>query len=262
MPDDGDLSDRGDIMTDTAIPRAWIQGDPCQVPAAGVHELFLARAQRSPDALAVRQWDTRLTYRQLAARAAALATRLRAAGAEPGARVGVCMRRTPLLPASELAVAMAGGTFVPLDPDHPPKRLQSMIEDAEVKIALVDADGARLLEGVVTSVAASDPADGADADPDAVFRPVPAAAGDCAYVMFTSGSTGRPKGVMISHGSLTAFVSAINQHLGESPGHRLAAFAAIGFDVSIYEFFAPLVSGGSIHLVSEAERSDPGRLQQ
>jgi amino acid adenylation domain-containing protein len=258
-------------MTELPVPRAWIDGDTCKVPDLTVHELFLRQARRDPEALAVRQWGTCLTYRQLAGHAAALAGRLKAEGTGSGSRVGICMRRTPWLVAGELAALMTGGTFVPLDPDQPAQRLRTIAEDAGIEVALVDSAGSGLLAGIVGRLVAVDLAaagaadDGAasdgTADGETASGGGSAVLSDMAYIMYTSGSTGRPKGVMVSHGNLTAFVSAINQHLGDYPRHRLAAFAAIGFDVSVFEFFAPLVCGGSIHLVSESERADAERLQ-
>jgi amino acid adenylation domain-containing protein len=243
---------------------AVVNGDPCHVPDFAVHELFLQQALRHPDALAVRQWDKRLTYAQLASQAAALVRRLKAASAGRGGRVGICMQRTPWLPASELAVLMAGSAFVPLDLDQPAERLKAIAGDAGISTALVDGAGGERLAGIVDRILYVDsPADETSAEevtPGDVER---VASGDVAYIMYTSGSTGRPKGVMVTHGNLRSFVAAISQHLGEDPdGYRLAAFAAIGFDVSVYEFFTTLAQGASLHLVSEAERADAERLQR
>jgi amino acid adenylation domain-containing protein len=250
-------------MTQVVIPRAWIDGDACPVSDLPVHELFLQRARSDPSALAVRQWGVALTYRQLASVAGGLAQRLSAVGVGPGSRVGLCMRRTLRLPASMLAVLMAGGTFVPLDLEQPAERLHTMAGDAGIETALVDAVGAEMLTGVVGRLlTVGDAGDDVQQLPGSGQPTCAAAMDDLAYIMYTSGSTGRPKGVMVSHRNLAAFAAAINQHLGELPGHRTAAFAAIGFDVSVYEFVAPLVHGDSIHLVSEVERTDSQLLQR
>jgi len=250
-----------DFMADAAIARSWTHGDRSHAPFRAVHELFLQQAQRDPDALALRQWDERLTYQQLANAAAELAGRLREAGVVSGSRVGICMRRTLWLPVSELAVLMARGAFVPLDLDQPAERLRAIAEHAGIEVALVDTDGGEVLAGVVDRLIGLE-SSGTDAPSAARAEFGPAALDDAAYVMYTSGSTGRPKGVMVSHGNLSAFAVAANQHLGGATGYRLAAFAAVGFDVSVFEFFASLVCGASIHLVSEAERADTERLQR
>ena len=248
-------------MADRGIPRAWIEGDTPHGPSRPVHESFLLQAQRDPAALALRQWDRRLTYGELARTATALAGRLRAAGVDRGSRVGVCMKRTLSLPVSELAVLIARGAFVPLDLDQPAERLRSAARDADIAVALVDSSGSQVLAGTVARCIMAD-AEGGDTPPATVAAFGPVAMSDVAYVMYTSGSTGRPKGVIISHGNLAAFALAANQHLGGIRGYRQAAFAAVGFDVSVYEFFSPLICGSSIHLVSEAERADSEKLQR
>jgi amino acid adenylation domain-containing protein len=251
-------------MTEAAIPRTWTDGGECPVPERAVHESILANARRDPDAIAVRQWDQRLTYRQLAEAVASVTRRLRRAGAGPGCPVGICMRRTLWLPVSELAALLAGGAFVPLDLDQPAHRLRAIVADAGIRFALVDDNGAGVLSGAVEHLIAADPAgvgrSGDFAGDVGEFRT--ADLDSLAYIMYTSGSTGRPKGVMVSHRNLAAFARAVDRYFGGSPALRQAAFAAIGFDASVYEFITPLVYGGCIQLAAEAERADAGRLQQ
>jgi non-ribosomal peptide synthetase component F len=251
-------------MTTGSVPRFWLAGDSFQIPDAPVHELFLARAKRHPDALAVRQWDQSLTYGQLAGLAATLAARLRAAGVRAGSRVGICMKRTPELPASVLGVLTAGGTFVPLDLGQPAERIRAMIGICRIESVLVDDAGRELLGGagvqLIDAVAASASSTAEASTSDAADGPGPASGP--AYVMFTSGSTGEPKGIAVSHRNLVAFASAANRCLGADPGFRVAAFASTGFDVSIFEMFTPLIGGGSIQLVPDEDRTEVHRLQR
>ncbi|UAC02201.1 amino acid adenylation domain-containing protein [Dactylosporangium vinaceum] len=227
-----------------------------------MHHLVLAQAARTPDALAIRQWDHRVTYRQLAAAATAHAQALRGLGVGPETRVAVCGRRTPDLVAAILGVLAAGGAYVPLDPAHPPARLRQILDDAGIAIALTDDTGAAALAGpgrhlhlhlLPVPPPAPEGADAALAD---------LVSGEqAAYVMYTSGSTGTPKGVVVGHASAVAFVTATGRAFATGPGCRGIGFAAFGFDVSVLDVFVPLAHGGSVQLVPDGDRIDPARLQ-
>ena len=118
-------------MTAVVEPREWTEGARVPVPPGTVADLVLARAAASPDAVAVRQWDTQLTYGQLAGRAARLAADLRALGAGPERRVGLCLRRRPELVVGVLGTLLSGAAYVPIDPDGPAARRAEIVADAD-----------------------------------------------------------------------------------------------------------------------------------
>ncbi|MEO3871092.1 amino acid adenylation domain-containing protein [Nonomuraea sp. B12E4] len=256
-----------------------------------LHDLVLAQAGRTPDATAVWQGDRGLTYHELVSAAAALAHRLRGLGAGPEVRIGICHRRTPDLLVCVLGVLMSGGAYVPLDPSHPRRRLSGIIEDAGITTVVTDETGTDLLTGLpvrletVRGPAAHVPPTGpSPASPEVAGEPpayVSAAntpqadivvagealagvtpPGAAAYVLFTSGSTGRPKGVVVSHASAVSFVTMAGEVFGLDAGCRSIGFAALGFDVSVLDVFAPLACGGSVMLIPEEDRVDPARLQR
>ncbi|MGW4667594.1 amino acid adenylation domain-containing protein [Streptosporangium sandarakinum] len=129
----------------TPVPVEWTSGPSHVSPRTTLCDLIAAQAARSPGSPAVRQWDALLTYRDLLSSATALAARLRALGVGPEIRVGLCLRRTPLMPVAALGVMLAGGAYVPLDPGHPRRRLQEVIEDAAIGVVVADEDGRGLL---------------------------------------------------------------------------------------------------------------------
>ncbi|WP_242454354.1 non-ribosomal peptide synthetase [Bailinhaonella thermotolerans] len=236
-------------------------------------ELIVAQAARTPGAVAIRQWDTRMTYGALAEAALNLAAELRRRGVGPETRVGVCARRTPLMPVSALGIMLAGGAYVPLDPAHPRDRLTGVIEDAGIGIVVADAPGRALLAGapaVLLDPSAAPPSPGSPPGPAAGSPPGatprepygPAGPGNAAYVLYTSGSTGRPKGVVVSHRSAVAFVTMAAESFGLDASCRSIAFSALGFDVSVLDMFAPLTRGGAVQLVPDEDRVDPGRLRR
>lgn len=222
-----------------------------------VPDLVVAQARRRPEALAVRQWDERLTYADLVGAAARLAGRLCEVGVGPEVRVGVCLRRRPALVAALLGVHLAGGAYVPLDPDLPARRLEELVADAGLEVVVTDdacrdllvAPGLRLV-------------DAGEGDARAAPGPCPAHPECAAYVLYTSGSTGRPKGVVVTHRSVAAFAAAMAALAGVNGSSRVLAYASIGFDVSVMDILVPLSAGGAAMLVPDADRVDPARLQR
>ncbi|GLX00437.1 amino acid adenylation domain-containing protein [Microtetraspora sp. NBRC 16547] len=229
-------------------------------------ELVLAQAARRPETTAVRQWDERLGYAELAETATRLAARLRAHGVGPEHRVGLCLRRRPPMVAGMLGVLLAGGAYVPLDPDGPAARRAEIIADADIDVVVVDESTARLFDGQGPQAVpvAGAPADGAPADGDGRAGQVvcPAGPDNAAYVLYTSGSTGRPKGVVVTHRSLVSYALAFAEFTGAEEHTRSFGFASLGFDVSVLDILVPLAVGGSVQLAGEADRTDPERLQR
>jgi amino acid adenylation domain-containing protein len=224
-----------------------------------LHEAFKAQAARTPDALAVAAGDERLTYRELADRAAQLAALLRGMGVGPEVRVGVCLERSAGLITALLGVLEAGGAYVPLDPVYPEQRLRYMLEDSRAEVLITQEScrdalprtGPRhvlFLDGLPRdgSAAARRPArtgSGIDSGIDP---------GNLAYLIYTSGSTGRPKGVAIEHRSAVALVRWARE---EFPPEELAgvlASTSVCFDLSVFEIFVPLSLGGAVIVAGNA----------
>lgn len=224
---------------------------------ATLADLLVAQARRTPDVVAVEQWDRRLRYRELLDRAARLAGVLRAGGAGPEVRVGICVRRTPDLPVAVLGVLLSGAAYVPLDPDHPIRRLTTILDDAGMDQVVADAPGRELLAGTGRTLV----------DPAGSYPPGPVGPTGCgpdhaAYVLYTSGSTGRPKGVVVSHGNAVAFGDAVRRLRPTGPGCRTAGFASLAFDTSLFDMIHPLATGATVALLPAEDRVDPARLQR
>jgi amino acid adenylation domain-containing protein len=214
-----------------------------------VHRIFEARAERTPEAVALVYGAARLTYRELNGRANQLAHYLRARGVGAETRVGLCLDKSPELIVGALGILKAGGVYVPLDPQYPPGRLAFMCEDAQ-------------LWGVLSrsSVAGSLPADERrallflDSDWEQVAResdrnPEVEVSGDnLCYVIYTSGSTGRPKGVGVRHASLSTFIAAASHAYEITPGDRVLQFSSINFDASAEEIYCTLTRGATLVL--------------
>ncbi|MCP4659284.1 MAG: amino acid adenylation domain-containing protein, partial [bacterium] len=197
-----------------------------------LHELFAAQVERTPDAVALIDGDERLSYRELNRRADRLGRHLRRLGVGPEVLVAICMRRSSSLVVAILGVLKAGGAYVPLDPAYPEERLAFMREDSGAAVVLTD-DNLRF-------PTLADPA-GNVCNPD-----------NLAYVIYTSGSTGRAKGVAIAHRNAAALVHWARQAFPAAQLAGMLASTSICFDLSIFEIFVPLSTGGKVILAENA----------
>ncbi|HEX2077199.1 MAG TPA: amino acid adenylation domain-containing protein, partial [Longimicrobium sp.] len=209
---------------------------------ASIPALFAEQVRNAPESVAVVHGDERVTYAQLDARAERLARRLRAAGAGPGTRVGVCTMRGIGMAAAWLAVLRTGAAYMPLPPTLPPERLAWMLADAEARLVVADAESADAVANEGITILFADGADAADRD-----RPLSADVGaeDAAYVVYTSGSTGRPKGTEVTHRGIVRLVCGADYaQLG--PDDRVAQLANPGFDTAAWEVWGALLNGGTL----------------
>ncbi|MFE2165128.1 amino acid adenylation domain-containing protein [Streptomyces sp. NPDC059447] len=238
-------SDLRQVLTEWSRP-----GNPAALTHRGAHELVLAQAARTPDVIAVEGGGERMTYRELAERATALAYVLRAHGVGPETKVGLSGDGTPRLWAGMLAILMAGGAYIPLDPTYPVKRLEYMIEDSSVALLLAQRSVVGKLPAVDVPVLFLD--DEYEIPADAPALPEPDG-GRLAYVIYTSGSTGRPKGVMVEHAGLVDFDVAHRESMPAFPGRRVLQNASISFDVSTWEWMMALTTGATLVVVPREE---------
>ncbi|GAB1510159.1 amino acid adenylation domain-containing protein [Actinophytocola sp. KF-1] len=219
-----------------------------------VPDRILAQAARTPDAVAVRQWDTRLTYRELTERAAAVADALRDLGAGPGTRVGICATRDAGHVVTVLGVLLSGACYVPMDPGGPRKRLLEIAADAGVTTVVGDAAATEF--GDVPGIRTLAP------EGTARPRPCPATEHDTFHVLYTSGSTGRPKGVLTTHRNVAAYVAGWQELYPLEPGTRTLAASSLGFDAITIDLFVTLTAGAEVQFVPADDRADPERLRR
>ncbi|HEX2210446.1 MAG TPA: amino acid adenylation domain-containing protein [Longimicrobium sp.] len=211
--------------------------------AATVHGLIAEQAARTPDAEAVVFRGTTLTYAELEARANRLAHHLRALGAGPEARVGICLERSAETLVAMLAVLKAGAAYLPLDPSYPADRLAYMLEDSGAPLLVTQAALRTLLptDGVKVvsvdedaSAIALKPADA----PRAAVHPA-----NAAYVIYTSGSTGKPKGVQVTHGNAVSFFAGMDGRVGGPVPGTWLAVTRTSFDIHVLELLWTLARG-------------------
>jgi amino acid adenylation domain-containing protein len=242
---------------------AWERGPAPAGSAEPVYRMVERQAARTPGAVAVSDGARTLTYAQLDARAERLARRLRALGVGPDVRVAVSLERSPEMAVAVLAILKAGGCYVAVDPGYPADRRAYMLADSRARVLVTQrslvpglpATDARLL--VVDGDDSTDEQDDFEID-GASDRPIDADPENLAYVLYTSGSTGRPKGVAMPHGALCNLLRWQVERWGEGAAARTLQFASLSFDVSFQEMLATWWAGGTLVLVDEWTRRDPG----
>ncbi len=216
-------------------------------PGAGlIHEQFEAQARATPGAEAVRFGGESLSYADLERRANQLAHRLRRLGVDRDVLVGVCMQRSVEMVVSLLATLKAGGAYLPLDPGLPQSRVAFMLEDAQVQVLLTQSRLAPSLPRVEADVICVDEAVGVLAGEPASSPRVEVDGDDLAYVIYTSGSTGRPKGVMNVHAGIRNRLLWMQDEYQLDASDRVLQKTPFSFDVSVWEFFWPLMTGACL----------------
>jgi amino acid adenylation domain-containing protein len=208
-----------------------------------LHELFEAQVERMPNAVAVVFEDERLTYREVNHRANRLAHRLRKLGVGPDVIVGVFAERSVEMVVGLVATLKAGGAYLPLDPSYPAERLSFMLSDAQPIIVLAQRSVAAKLPHDAGEVVflGDDFAAESDANPTNSTEPE-----NLAYVIYTSGSTGRPKGVMNTHRGICNRLLWMQETYQLTMDDRVLQKTPFSFDVSVWEFFWPLLTGAQL----------------
>ena len=225
---------------------------------ACIHQLIELQVQRTPEALAVVFENETLTYRELNRRANVLAHALQASGVGPEVLVGVCMERSMELVVALLAILKAGGAYVPLDPTYPQERLTYMIQDAQMPVLLTQRRWRDLLPTGGMQIICLDgdwQACGQEENPVSSVQP-----GNMAYMIYTSGSTGRPKGVINIHRGLCNRLHWMQQAYQLTAADRVLQKTPFSFDVSVWEFFWPLLTGACLVVARPGGHQDPAYL--
>jgi amino acid adenylation domain-containing protein len=213
-----------------------------------LHQAFELQAHRTPDAPAAVHRDTILTYAELNRRANRLARLLRDAGVGPEDIVGICMEGSIELVVAILGVLKAGGAYLPLDATYPRERLSFMVKDAGVDLILVDDRLRARVESLAPHAVVLGGTDDPTRDHDDTDLPSLSVPGNAAYVIYTSGSTGRPKGVVVPHPGVVNMLLNMARMLEIGPGSRVLHFNSFSFDISVFELFIPLITGGALYL--------------
>lgn len=221
---------------------------------------FTRCAALTPDAPALTYGNKTLSYRVLEAQSNSLARRLIAAGAGPERTIGVALPRSLDLVVALLAVLKSGAAYLPLDPAYPAARLSYLMADAQ-PVAIITTPETALpptalpLFALHDAAAPSNPAPLTNSD-----RLSPLLADHPAYVIYTSGSTGNPKGVVVPHNRFLALLDSTVPLFDLGPRDVWTVFHSYAFDFSVWEIWAPLLTGARTVVVPSDATWSPDEL--
>ncbi|HWX41169.1 MAG TPA: amino acid adenylation domain-containing protein, partial [Blastocatellia bacterium] len=229
----------------------WNDTSTGQPHTALINGLFEDQAVRTPDRVALIHEQDSITYGELDARAARLARHLRALGVAPELPVAVCLNRSAEMVVALLAILKSGGAYVPLDPDYPAHRLAFILHDSKATALVTERSLKDLLDLDATTVLIDDKWGGVgDVDDHSAGSGV--CSDNLAYVIYTSGSTGTPKGVAIEHRNAVALLKWAGSLFSQDELAVVLASTSLCFDLSVFEIFTPLCTGGTVVVVRNA----------
>ncbi|WBH51972.1 non-ribosomal peptide synthase/polyketide synthase [Pseudomonas aeruginosa] len=225
----------------------------------GVHRLFEEQVERTPTAPALAFGEERLDYAELNRRANRLAHALIERGVGADRLVGVAMERSIEMVVALMAILKAGGAYVTVDPEYPEERQAYMLEDSGVQLLLSQSHLKLPLAQGVQRIDLDRGApwfeDYSEANPDIHLD-----GENLAYVIYTSGSTGKPKGAGNRHSALSNRLCWMQQAYGLGVGDTVLQKTPFSFDVSVWEFFWPLMSGARLVVAAPGDHRDPAKL--
>jgi amino acid adenylation domain-containing protein len=210
-------------------------------PLQCLHQLFEDQVSRSPDATALIFEDEFLTYKELNQQTHQLAHQLKKQGVKPDMPVAISMKRSLNMVIGLYGILKAGGAYLPLDPEYPEDRLNYILADSGAKILLT-----------------SDAINRVPTSPHLHLPPSPATC--LAYIIYTSGTTGKPKGVMISHQGICNRLLWMQETYQLTGIDRVLQKTPFNFDVSVWEFFWPLLNGAVLVIARPDGHKDSAYL--
>ncbi len=229
-------------------------------PGQTILSVFEAQVECSPEATALVFGTDRLSYRQLDMRANQLAQVLIRKEVDPESIVAVFLERSLDLVISLYAILKAGGAYMPIDPDYPPEQIAYMLDDAQPVVLLTETRLQPRLPKHEYPMCCLDTL-GDALDQESSERPTVRPQGeDLAYVIYTSGSTGRPKGVLNTHKGIYNRLCWMQDAFKLEASDCVLQKTPYSFDVSVWEFFWPLMYGARLVLAAPGAQRDSRAL--
>lgn len=238
---------------------ALINNTAMPLPTTTLSALVAEQARKTPDAPALADANWRFSYREMRQQVVALANLLRQRGVKPGDSVAVALPRSVFLTLALHGIVEAGAAWLPLDTGYPDDRLRMMLEDARPSLLITSDDQLARFSDIpgLTSLCYQQPLAAEDDTSLALSKPE-----HTAYIIFTSGSTGRPKGVMVGQTAIVNRLQWMQNHYPLTAADVVAQKTPCSFDVSVWEFWWPFMTGAQLVMAAPEAHRDPLAMQR
>lgn len=247
------------LSADETAQLAQVNDTGVALPTTTLSALVAEQAAKTPDAPALADATRQFSYREMRQQVVALARLLRERGVKPGDSVAVALPRSVFLTLALHGIVEAGAAWLPLDTGYPDDRLRMMLEDARPTLLITAEDQLARFNDIpgLETLCYQQPLAADDDTPLALSQPE-----HTAYIIFTSGSTGRPKGVMVGQTAIVNRLLWMQNHYPLTAGDVVAQKTPCSFDVSVWEFWWPFITGAQLVMAEPEAHRDPQAMQQ
>lgn len=229
-----------------------------------IYQLFQEQVDASPDATALVYKKESISYRQLDQWTNKIANYLIEKGVRQNQLVGIIMNRSFEMVAAIYGIIKAGAAYVPIDPEYPSERIHYMLVNAEITVILSQMEQEKLIREITENHKLEcvyiDATDKVYEDYSCERPNVEVNGKDLLYMIYTSGSTGNPKGVMNTNEALANRVLWMQKEYNIVPKDKVLQKTSYCFDVSVWEFVWPLITGGTLVIAEPGGHRDASYL--
>ncbi|MBV1880342.1 MAG: amino acid adenylation domain-containing protein [Pseudomonadales bacterium] len=254
-----------------ALPNSVCSNTVISNTVNSVADLFTLACERYGDEIALVDGDHQFTYRQLASDVLKLTTRLNEIRLNTslqelsvddnqppmkGLCIALCMEKSSSVFISMLSILKSGCCYVPIDPNWPADRKQTVLQDCGIRYLIVDDETENSLAQLCASLNHNcEVLSFRNIHAEKALRPTSLptiSANSPAYIIYTSGTTGVPKGVVVQHGPLLETYVAWKHaySLGLQRQNHLQ-MANTAFDVCTGDWIRALCSGDTLVLCDQ-----------
>jgi amino acid adenylation domain-containing protein len=224
-------------------------------------DLFVSQALLTPGNTAVSDGAKQFTYKELSERSDALAARLTRLLKPGDEYVAVHQSRSVELIVSIMAILKTGKAYVPVEPSVPADRKAVILNSIPCSVLITDSINLSASGSISPQLTIVDVSKETDVPAGTISYKMPVIhATDKAYIIFTSGSTGLPKGVIVQHRPVINLIEWVNKTFSVNEKDRLLCTASVSFDLSVYDIFGMLSSGGCLRIATDEELKEPALL--